>query len=226
MSYGCAADVCSANDAFAAGTVQLVTIDVPTLLASSLEITSSDASVVRTMNVQAALDPCLGLTRAYVQLEAAEAGEANLRVTAEGVDDELLVRVLEPASISLRASPLHQFDLSLQGEITVEAGERLLVVPSLLSESGDALRGLPALTWGVEDERFAAVRPDAKTEDERFLRDWAAPSAVFLDALRSGKTQVFVTTASGTEGTLVVNIVEPSAALKPEASADEATLAR
>lgn len=213
LSYGCAADVCGANEAFATGTMQVVTIDVPSTLASSLEISSSDPSVIRTMNVQAALDPCLGLTRALVSLEARVAGEASLRVTAEGVTDELLIQVIKPATVSLRASPLRQFDLSALGEVSVAAGEPLLVVPSLRAASGAPLRGMPALTWSVADESLASVRLDAQSDDESFIREWAAPSAVFLDAKQTGTTQIFVRTADGTEGSMTVNIIPPQKTL-------------
>ncbi len=214
LSYGCAADVCAADEAFAAGTMQLVTIDVPSTLASSLEISSSNPSVIRTMNVQAALDPCLGLTRASVSLEAGVAGEASLRVTAEGVTDELIVQVLDPASISLRASPLGAFDLSLEGEVTVAAGEPVLIVPSLRTADGARLRGLPALSWAVADETLASVRVEAQSEDETFVRDWAAPNAVFLDTKQVGITQIYARTADGTEGAMIVNIIDDKAALR------------
>jgi hypothetical protein len=209
LSYGCAADVCQANEAFAAGTMQLVTIDVPSTLADTVEIASSDSSVIRTMSVQAALDPCLGLTRALVSLEARVAGEASLLVTAKGVTDELLIQVRKPAKVILRASPLRQFDLSALGQVSVAAGEPLLVVPSLQTASGAPLRGMPALSWSVADESLASVRLDAQSDDESFIREWAAPNAVFLDAKQLGTTQLNVRTAEGTEGSMTVNIISP-----------------
>ncbi len=210
LSYGCTAEVCGADEALASGTIQLVTIDVPTTQARSLQISSSDAAIIQTISVQAALDPCLGLTRAYVSLAARGEGEASLSVTADGVTDELPVQVRAPSSVSLRASSLKQFDLTVQDVITIEAGEPWLIVPALRAVDGAQLRGLPALTWSVVDETLAEVRMEANTDDESFVRDWAAPSAVFLDAKSPGTTQVYVRTEDGTEGLLTVNIVPAS----------------
>ncbi len=220
LSYGCAADACGGNEAFAAGTMQLVTVDVPSTVASSLEITSSDPSVIRAMRVEVSLDLCLGLTRAYVSLQAASAGEASLRVTAEGVTDDLPVRVVKADAVSLRASTLGAFELSKPGEITAVVGESLLIVPALVSADGEALRGVPALSWSAANgpevtvpDPIASIRLDATSEDERFLRDWAAPSAVFLDTKQIGRSVISVQTNDGAQGVLTVHVVAPKQTL-------------
>ena len=206
LSYTCAADLCSAQAPFAAGTTQVVTIDVPSDLANDLQITSSDDAVIRSTNMRAVLDPCLGRTRAYLTLDARASGVAKLHVQADGIDDELSVQVLAAASISLRASPIRQFDFSAQSLAEALTGEPLLVLPGLVSAEGEPLLGLSTLTWSVTDEDLAAVRTKPNSEDESFVRDWADASAVFLDAKKPGVTNVRARTAEGAEGSLQVRI--------------------
>ncbi len=209
LSYACAAELCGATAPFAAGTTELVTIEVPYDLSGSLEIDSSDPAVIRATTTRAVIDPCLGQTRALVSLDALTPGRASLRIRADGIDDDLSVEVLAPASVSLRASPIRQFDFSARTapEAQALAGEPLLVLPALLSATGEPLLGLPALTWSVSDESLATVRTKPNSEDESFVRDWADASAVFLDAKKAGMTRVSVRTESGVEGMLTVRIV-------------------
>jgi len=209
LSYACAADVCDATTPFAAGTSASVTIEIPSDMAHALEIESSDPAVLRVTNVRAVVDPCLEQTRAYLSLEARSAGQARLLVFADGVEDELSVEVLAPASVSLRASPIRQFDFGDRSAKEAQAltGEPLLVLPALLSAAGKPLIGLPALTWSVSDESLASVRTEPNDEDESFVRDWADASAVFFDAKKPGLTRIDVRTEGGTQGSLTVRIV-------------------
>jgi len=209
LSYACAAEICGASAPFAAGTSLSVIIEVPSDVAGSLEVESSDPSVISATSTRAVVDPCLGQTRAFLTLDALAPGRAKLRVHADGIEDELSVEVLAAGSVSLRASPIRQFDFSPRAalEALALAGEPLLVVPALLSTKGEPLLGLPTLTWSVSDENLASVRTKPNSEDESFVRDWADESAVFLDAKKAGMTRINARTESGTQGTLSVSII-------------------
>jgi len=213
LSYACAADLCDASEPFASGSSVLAAIDLPTASAQGLTVESQSPGTLKATLLQANYDACLGQTRAYVMLDAVQPGEATLLVTADGLVDELMVRVARAASIGLQVSPLSQLAFSKADEAQTLPGEPLLVVPSLLDADGSTLIGIPALSWSVDDARIAAVRADPSTEDERFLRDLAAANAVFVDGKMPGLARLRVITRDGVEGALSVRVLEPEASV-------------